>query len=384
MPWKVIDPVDLKAEFVVRHQRGESIAELCREYGVSRKTGHKIVNRFETFGTEGLFDLSRAPKVIPHKTPFEVVELVLAMKQKHQTWGPRKIKRALETQVGHAFPATSTLGGILARNGMVERRRRRPRRAAKPTALREAREPNDVWCFDYKGQFRLGDGSYCYPLTITDQASRFLIAVDGMEAIDAARAREASALAFATYGLPLAIRSDNGSPFASTGALGLTTLSVYWLRLGIQLERTRPAHPEDNGRHERMHRTLKRETTRPARNNLLQQQERFDAFMDEFNNDRPHEALDMRPPAQVYRPSPRALPQQLPELTYPLHDDVLRVNSRGEIYAGRCIYVSSALARENVGIREEDDGRLLVSFMDMDLGHIAGRVIEPLPPPGAN
>jgi len=383
VPWKVICSVDLKAEFVVRHQRGESIAELCREYGISRKTGHKVISRFEALGTAGLFDLSRAPKSIPHKTPPEVVELVLKVKRDHPFWGAKKIKGALETQLGRAFPAASTLADILSRHGLVERRGRRPRRGAAPTGLRAAEAPNDVWCVDYKGQFRLGDRSYCYPLTMTDQFSRFVLMCEGMDAIDAARAREASALAFQSHGLPLRIHSDNGAPFASTGVLGLTALSVYWLRLGIELERSRPAHPEDNGRHERMHRTLKRETTRPARHNLLQQQERFDAFVHEFNSERPHEALGMKRPAEVYTPSPRTLLTALPELTYPLHDDVKRISHRGDINAiGRSVYIGIALAGEDVGLREEDDGRLLVTFMDMDLGHVDGHKLQPLPPPG--
>jgi len=279
VPWKATKPVDLKMEFIARLRAGERITDLCREYGISRKTGHKLVNRVERLGACGLEEQSRAPKHIPHRTPPEVVQLILATKRRRQTWGPKKLKDELERQLGHVLPATSTIASILDRNGLVDKRKYRPRHTPRPTTLRQALAPNDVWCIDYKGQFRLGDGSYCYPLTVTDQYSRYLLGCEGMSAINDEAARDACAEIFRTHGLPLAMRSDNGVPFASTGLAGLTKLSVYWLRLGIALERIRPAHPQDNGQHERMHRTLKRETTRPARSNLLQQQERFDAFV---------------------------------------------------------------------------------------------------------
>ena len=228
------------------------------------------------------------------------------------------------------FPSAAAIGGILSRNGLVQRRRKRRRYEPTPTTLRRATAPNDVWCIDYKGQFRLGDGTYCYPLTVTDQFSRYILGCEGMAAISDEQAREACQEIFRRYGLPNAMRSDNGVPFSSTGLRGLTKLSVMWLRLGIVLERIRPAHPEENGQHERMHRTLKFETTRPSRTNLLQQQERFDQFVEEFNTARPHEALDMKRPIQVYTPSVRPLPAKLPEPSYHEFDDVLRVNRGGQ------------------------------------------------------
>jgi transposase InsO family protein len=277
---------------------------------------------------------------------------------------------------------------LLDRAGLVERRKRRPAHERKPTQLARPEAPNDVWCIDYKGQFRLGDRSYCYPLTITDQYSRFLLGCDGMAAISDEAARDACEEVFRARGLPLAMRSDNGAPFASTGLAGLTKLSAYWLRLGIKLERTRPSHPEDNGQHERMHRTLKRETTRPARANLLQQQERFDAFVEEFNHERPHEALAMKRPAEVYADSPRAHPVVLPELPYATHDDVLKVNRNGFIrLCRRTTYVTTALAGHPVGVREEDDGRWLVSFASLDLGFVdSDGTLNPVAstPPEAN
>jgi transposase InsO family protein len=359
------------------------MVDLCREYGISRKTGHKLQNRVAALGKEGLLDQSRAPKTIPHRTPVELVELIVKTRRDHPTWGPKKIKDVLERELERRLPTSSTIGSILVKQGLVERRKQRPRLPPRPTRLAEANAPNDVWCVDYKGQFRLGDGSYCYPLTLTDQYSRFIFACDGMAAIDDEQARESCETVFRTHGLPIAMRSDNGAPFASTGLGSLTRLSVYWLRLGIRLERIRPGHPEENGRHERMHRTLKKETTRPARSNLLQQQERFDAFIQEFNNERPHEALEMKRPVEVYEPSTRKYPDKLEEPTYPVHDDVLRVRSNGGINIGsRVIHVSTALHGELVGIREEDDNRWLISFMDIDLGHIVGDRVQPFPPAG--
>jgi len=387
VPWKVAKPLDLKLEFIVRLQRGERIGDLCREYGIARKTGHKLANRYVELGAIGLEEQSKAPKHTPHKTRPEIVDLVLKEKRAHPTWGPRKLKVVLEQRLGHAMPAASTLGEILGRAGLVEKRQRRPWQPTKPTKLRTAAEPNDIWCIDYKGQFRLGDRSYCYPLTVTDQYSRYLLGCEGMSAISDEAAREACEEIFRRNGLPEAIRSDNGAPFASTGLAGLTKLSVYWLRLGIALDRIRPSHPEENGRHERMHRTLKRETTRPAYANLLQQQERFDAFVEEYNWRRPHEALAMRTPAAVYTPSPRLYPARLPELRYPMHDDVLQVSKHGYVRLRQRvhIYISTALAYQDIGIRELDDGRWLLSFASLDLGYIDGRrFTAPSIPPEAD
>lgn len=372
MPWKTRTPVDLRTEFMKRLANKERMSDLCREYGISRKTGNKFKKRFEQFGVGGLADQSRAPKVIPHKTPPEVEELVIAERKLHPTWGPKKLKDSLERRLGRSFPSSAGFGYILARNGLVQPRRKRQRHPPRPTVLRDALAPNEVWCIDYKGQFRLGDGTYCYPLTVTDQFSRYILGCEGMGAISDDAACEACEEIFRSHGLPLVMRSDNGVPFASTGLGNLTKLSVFWLRLGILLERIRPAHPEENGRHERMHRTLKFETARPARSNLLQQQERFDEFVEEFNVERPHEALGMKRPADVHETSPRAFPVRLPELTYHGHDDVLRVNRTGQIYIAGLgqVPLSQALVGQYVGVREERDGRWLVTFANLDLGFI--------------
>ena len=382
MPWKSSTPVDLRREFIERVVRGERVTDLCREYGISRKTGDKFKQRFLRQGMAGLLDQSRAPIVIPHRVPPELAELVVGERERHPTWGPRKLKDVLEKRMSRKLPAASTIGELLDRRGLLKKRQRRPRRFATPTALRNALAPNDLWCIDYKGQFRLADRTYCYPLTMTDQFSRCLLCCEGMGAIREETAREACEDVFRANGLPTAIRSDNGPPFASIGLCGLSKLSVYWMRLGIICERIRPAHPEENGRHERMHRTLKAETARPARANLLQQQERFDAFQLEFNHERPHEAIGMKRPAEVYAPSPRPLPSSLPDPTYPEHDDVLRVSRFGQIQLlGRSRYISSALAGQHVGIREEPCGGWLVTFMHLDLGILGGAgKLLPIPP----
>lgn len=374
MPWKVSRSMDAKMEFISRLNRGERMSDLCREFGIARKTGHKLKNRYAAAGISGLEETSRAPSHIPHRTPPEIAELVIKERRAHPSWGPKKLKDVLEKRLHRPLPSSSTIGTILDRAGLVQARsRRRPAHRPLPSHLTVPTAPNDLWCIDYKGQFRLGDKSLCYPLTITDELSRFILECEGMGAISDGAARESCQETFRRYGVPLAMRSDNGSPFASVGLAGLSQLSVYWLRLGIRLERIRPAHPEENTHHERMHWTLKRETTRPARRNLLQQQERFDAFVEEFNNERPHEALGMQRPAQVYVPSTRPYPAVLPEASYPTHDDVVVVRKNGFVPfpGGRGeVHITAALRGQQLGLREEPDGRWLVTFMNLDLGYI--------------
>jgi putative transposase len=364
-----------------RLAQGERMVDLCREYGISRKTGSKFKARFDRLGVAGLTDQSRAPHVIPHKTPPEVMALILDERRAHPTWGARKIKAVLEHRLGRPMPSHGAIERALGKAGLLKhRRKRRPDHRAQPTNLREVSAINQVWAIDYKGQFRLGDRTRCYPLTITDLHSRYILACEGMAAISDEETREVCEEVFRTWGLPKAIRSDNGAPFASIGLGGLTRLSAYFLRLGIQLERIRPAHPQENGRHERMHRTLKAETTRPARKNLLQQQECFDNWVNEFNQERPHEAIGMKRPAEVFEPSTTPLPNPLPELDYPNHDDAIRVSRWGYIrIAGiGSIRLTLALAGEHVGIREQDDGRYLVSFAGVDLCLADATGVQPL------
>lgn len=296
MPWNSRTPMDLRLEMLQRHMNGERLGELCREYGIALKTGKKFKARFLKQGEAGLIDRSRAPHWIPHKTPPDVERLIVSERKRHPSWGPRKLKVVLEKKFRREFPAVSTIGDVLARAGLVRKRQQRSQHAPMPTQLGIASAPNDIWCIDYKGQFRLGSGKYCYPLTVTDHFSRMIIGIESMDAIDGDAARDICEELFRDYGMPTAIRSDNGAPFASRGLWGLTRLSAYWMLLGIRHERIRPSHPEENGRHERMHRTLKQETTKPPAKNSLQQQERFDYFQEEFNNERPHEAIGMKTP----------------------------------------------------------------------------------------
>lgn len=376
MPWKVVDVVNERMRFFVRLQAGERMVDLCREFGISRKTGYKIAARCRAFGPEGLFNRSRAPQRQWQRTAPEVEALIEELRKKHPTWGPRKLKAVLlGKHPGVQFPAESTFAAVLKRRGLVMPRRRR--RQATPTPreqLTQSQAPNDVWAADFKGQFRLGNREYCYPLTISDDFSRFFLACEAMEHTRGLQVRQVFAAAFLQHGLPKVIRTDNGPPFATVGLKGLSALSVWWMRLGIRVERIEPGHPEQNGRHERLHRTLKQEATRPAAANMLQQQERFDRFMEEYNTQRPHEALQLLRPADVYAPSARGLEEPLSELAYPMHDIVRRVRHNGWFrFQHRAIYLSKALAGQDVGLREVDDRLWLVSFMNLDLGYLDAR-----------
>jgi transposase InsO family protein len=361
-----------RIRFVTRAEDGESITDLAREFGISEKTAHKFLQRWRDEGVDGLHDRSHAVQRIPHKTAPEIVELIVATRRAHPTWGARKIKQRLEvTHPGVPTPSTFTIQAWLRKAGLLEAARRRRRSSPPlPTPLTQPREPNDVWATDFKGQFRLGNGQLCYPLTATDLSSRFVLACEALESVKGAPVWPVFERLFSEYGVPRIIRTDNGAPFATRGLAGLSRLSANWLRIGIRHERIEPGQPQQNGSHERMHRTLKRETTRPAKANLLQQQERFDRFVDEFNNDRPHESLDMQCPAALYQPSCRRY-EGLPPPSYPLHDDVRRVDARGGIRMANnahC-YLTHALVGQYVGLREVNDGRWLISFVGLDLGY---------------
>jgi transposase InsO family protein len=373
MAWKESDIVSQRVEFVGRLLRGERMTDLCTEFGISRKTGYKLMSRYLEYGSSGFDDQSRRPHRSPYETPEDIVELIIDWRGNHPTWGPKKLKVEIaKKHPGVKVPAISTIGEILSRKDMVRRRKRRRRATPSATTLCQATAPNQVWCSDFKGQFRLGNRRYCYPLTVSDHFSRFVLCCEGLEDTTENGVRPAYEAMFTEYGVPDAMRSDNGTPFASTGLGGLTSLSVWWMRLGIRLERIQPGHPEQNGRHERMHLTLKEDTTRPAKQNILQQQERFDEFRAEFNEARPHEALEMKYPADVYEPSTRPYEPELAPLEYPLHDEVRRVYPNGNVSVpglGK-IYVSTALRNEHVGLRELTPGNWLVTFMDLDLGEV--------------
>ena len=390
MPWRASHFMNERMEFVARLIKGERMTDLCEEFGISRKTGYKFRDRYQERGVVALQDQSRAPKRVARKTSEAMAQMLVAARRAHSTWGGRKIKEMLERDVeGLKLPSASTIALVLKRHGLVQKRRLRRRPLIHHGRLTTPDGPNDVWAADYKGQFRLGNGEYCYPLTASDLHSRFLLAVESLDATDEEQARTVFESIFREYGLPRVLRTDNGTPFASQGLAGLTRLSAWWLRLGIRHQRTEPAHPEQNGCHERMHRTLKAETTRPARATSLQQQERFDEFREEFNEKRPHEAIDMKRPADLYRTSERPMPDPLPALEYPLHDDVLVVQGGGHVRLPRrrSTFLSYALAGQPVGLREQLDGNWVVTFCSLDLGTYDSRTgsfepSNPVPPAG--
>ena len=372
MPWRECSVTQERLRFVARLLEGEGMSEVCRSFGISRKTGYKIFNRYKDQGLDALADRSRRPVRYANQLPDQVERLIVDLKRDKPHWGARKIRELLVRKLAGdvRLPAKSTVHAVLDRHGLVRRARAR-RNRAQGTPLSSPAVPNALWCADFKGEFKLGDGRYCYPLTVSDQASRYLLLCEALESTREAPVFKAFQQLFRERGLPVAIRSDNGLPFASpNGLYNLSRLSVWWLRLGIAIERIKPGHPQQNGRHERMHLTLKKETTRPPGANILQQQARFDDFIREFNAERPHEALAMKCPAQFYTASLRPY-SGLPELQYPWHDRDILVTACGRICMHRKkINVSSVLAGQKLGIKEVDDGIWLVSFMQYDLGYI--------------
>lgn len=368
MPWKETHVETERRRFVEEYfavGRRWSMTELCEAFGVSRKTGYKWIGRFQQGGLPELEDRSRARHTQAEATEAMIEEALVATRKKHANWGPRKLLAYLERRNPDVhWPAPSTVGGILKRRGLVKPSRRR-RRGVRPEAieLREVTAANEVWAVDFKGWFRTGDGQRCDPLTITDAHSRYLLKCQRVDRPDGECVKPVFENVFAEYGLPVAIRSDNGAPFASRGAGGLTKLSAWWVKLGIELERITPGCPQQNGRHERMHRTLKRETARPPAANASAQQRRFNRFQRSFNSERPHEALGNDCPADHYDVSPRPYPAKAPEIEYPEHIDRRQIRTSGEIkWRGQLLYVTQALVGELVGLEEIDDDKWLVRF----------------------
>ena len=362
--------MDERLRFIARLLEGEKMAALCREFDISRQTGHKFYKRYQDLGLQGLTDRSRRPYRQANRLPEALESRIVQLRREHPSWGAPKIREKIKRLgLGVSLPAISTVHAVLDRHGLVSRGRRRHHFKAEGSTLSRPDQPNDLWCADYKGEFMLADHRYCYPLTITDFASRYLLCCEGLQSTREQFAFSVFERTFRDYGLPRTIRSDNGVPFASTSAFfGLSKLSVWWLRLGITLERIKPAHPEQNGRHERMHLTLKKEATKPAGKNFLQQQARFDAFTRVYNHERPHQALNMLYPAELYRPSARPY-TGLPALEYPFHDRTVIVTQCGRLcFGGRKINLSQVFAGQNVGVREVADHIWLISFMHYDLG----------------
>ena len=367
--------MDQRVAFIADWLRAEwTMTELAERYGISRKTAYKWVERYAEDPEQGLVERSRAPKTHGRAMAEAVRAAILALRRVHPRWGPKKLRAVLgERDARQVWPAASTMGDLLRREG-VSQPRRRPRYAVPLTQpLAAAQAPNDVWTADFKGWFRTTDGTRCDPLTIADACSRFVLCCR-IVAPSALGVRPWFERTFREYGLPGALRTDNGSPFATTGAGHLSQLAVWWLKLGIQLDRIDPGHPEQNGRHERFHLTLQEETATPPATTTRQQQARFDRMRREFNTERPHEALGQQPPGRVYVSSPRPYPARLEEPWYDAAHQVRRVKQGGEIkWQGEFIFISEAVRREAVGLVETERGDWLVRFMHVELGRIDRR-----------
>lgn len=376
MPWLEASPMMERRQLVAEYQRGlVPLADLARRAGVSRKTAYKWIARFESAGMLGLQDQSRRPHTCAHATTPAAVEALLTLRRRHPTWGPKKLLHVLgQRHPEITWPARSTAAEVLARHGLVAspRRVRRPGHPGRPRTPMTA--PNEIWTIDFKGHFRTGDGHYCYPLTVMDGYSRFLLACQALRTTAMPPTRAVLTQLFRTYGLPQIMRSDNGVPFATTALGRLSQLAVWWIRLGIYPEPIEPASPQQNGRHEHFHRTLKRESARPPRGTLAAQQRRFGAFRQEYNHERPHEALAQDTPATRFAPSPRAFPEQVPAIEYPAPYEVRRFSHNGGIrWHHTWINVSHVLGGEHVGLHEVDDGLWDVHFGPLCLGRLDER-----------
>jgi len=372
MPWEEMRVMDQRVRFAGALASGlYTMIELCQAYGISRKTGHKWAERYRREGIDGLKDRSRAPRGCPHRTQERCEQALVAERQKHPRWGPRKLLQLLETRHPEwAWPAASTAGDILKRHGLVEPRRRGRRRLPRGKPIVDGTQPNDLWTADYKGEFRMGNHRLCYPLTIADQYSRYLLACDGKTSVARDGTRATFERLFAQYGLPSRILTDNGLPFAGPRSpRRLSKLSVWWIQLGIEPIVTQPGHPEQNGCHERMHRTLKEETARPPASCMRTQQNAFDDFRTEYNQLRPHESLGMRPPTELYTRSARPYPKKVPRVSYPGHWEIRRVSRSGEFaWRGKMLFVSATLGGLDLGLQETNDGIWSLSFGTLLLG----------------
>ena len=373
MPWKEVKPMEQKILFIADHLRGgRTFMELCRSYGISRKVGYKWVKRYREGGVDALHEQSRKPHLSPKITPYGIRKEIIAIRTKGRIQpGPKKIQTLLSTQhPDWGVPSKTTIYNILRREGLVERRKLRRRVPGEPKPNAPAYEPNDLWSADFKGQFLTGDGKWCYPLTVMDHKSRYLLDCRALPGTALLAVRDAFERLFREYGLPRRIRTDNGVPFASHSVRGISHLSRWWIRLGILPERIEKGKPQQNGSHERMHRTLKDAALRPPARTHARQQEVFDEVRREYNEERPHEALDQATPASRYQSSSRRMPERLPELEYPGHYRLATVSSHGVMYCfGRLIYVGHVLTGERVGLEEVSYGVWNAYFGPLLLGH---------------
>jgi len=388
MGWEGVTVMDQRIRFISDYLEGFfPFSELCQHFGVSRKTGYKWVGRYRDFGVEGLEERSRRPQSCPHQTDDSVIQALVRARRKHPNWGPKKLLYLVgKRHPEWTLPAISTTADILKRKGLIEPKPRRLRRKHPGCPKTTSQGPNEIWTADYKGHFKLLNGQYCYPLTVCDMYSRYLLGCSAHPTVSLERTKAHFSWLFQNYGLPERIRTDNGVPFASSAIARLSALSVWWIKLGIYPEQIEPGKPQQNGKHERMHRTLKKEATIPPEKNLSDQQRRFNRFREEYNRERPHEALEMRPPDSVYRSSPRMMPAKLGHFDYPQHFEVRRVSRNGGIrWHHHRVPVSQTLIEEYIGFEEIEDGIYDVYFCELLLGRfyeelgIMKNVIERIP-----
>ena len=366
MPWSETTPVEERIQFVNDALSDRfTMSELCARYGISRRVGYKWLARHDEEGRRGLKDRSRAPHHCPHRIDPGLADLICDFRRQHPFWGARKLLRVLFTRHPEVkeWPAPSTTADLLARRGLVMKRRRRHPHQHPGVVPPLTEESNDLWTADFKGEFKTGNGIYCYPLTIADQHTRFLITCHGLLSTQTVTAKPVFERAFREYGLPKAIRTDNGVPFATQAIHGLSYLNVWWMRLGIQHQRILPGRPDQNGAHERMHRTLKRQAVRPVKKTCGAQQKAFDSFRTEYNEVRPHEWLNQETPASHYIESPRSYPSRLPVLEYPGHFVVKKITTGGTFrFQYKLLYLANSLVNQHIGLEETDDGVWSIYF----------------------
>lgn len=371
MVWRASGIKDEKIKFIGDWLKQESShKDLCERYGISRKTGYKLIKRYVDEGEKGLDERSRARHEHPNQLSAERQIQILEIKSRYPTWGPRKIRDwLLLNETESEIAASSTIGELLKRHGLVKSRRYNRRAPAYGLPFKDCINSNDIWSADFKGQFRLGNTRYCYPLTISDNHSRYLLKCEGLSHPSLECTQKGFEKVFIEYGLPLAIRTDNGQPFAGVGIGGLTRLSIWWLKLGILPERIESGRPDQNGRHERMHRTLKESTANPSQADERLQQICFDRFRKEYNEERPHEALGGKRPGDIYKSSPRIYSKKYPEIIYPDQLEIRKVRSNGEVkWGGKKYYISELLSGEPIGLERVDEERAFIYFAQLKIG----------------
>lgn len=382
MSWSETCPMKERIKFIMAYEsKILSFSDLCKDFQISRKTGYKWVGRYLIEGFQGLEEQSRAPHNHPNQLSEEVESLILHAKKERSHWGPKKIIDWLTQEHSHIeWPAHSTAGDLLKRHGLVQPRKKRLRTPVYTQPFELCTAPNDVWSIDYKGNFILGNRQACYPLTLTDNYSRYLLACDAFPSISGQDVRKTLIHLFRKHGLPKAIKSDNGSPFATRGLAGLSRLAVWWIKLGIIPERIKPGAPQENGRHERMHLTMKQEVAMPPKESMILQQRALDAFQNEYNHDRPHEGIESQRPAWIYTQSPRAYPEQLKEVEYDSNITTRKIRTNGTMkWDGKEIFISETLIGEQIGLTPITDEDWKIQFCNLTIGLFNEKLLKVKP-----